>query len=418
MTTTDTTTRTTGTTGTVLDTTGRLLYEQAEHLRAAGPAVRVGMPGGLVAWSVSRGDVARRLLVHPNISKDARASWPDHRPGAFPWLTAWVDVVSMFTSDGADHKRLKDLVARAFTARRIDAMRPAVEAIVTDLLDTLQAPRSGAPDRPVDLRAAFSYPLPTRVICDLFGVPDDQRPGMLRVIDAILDTSASPEQAARTHEDLFIAMNTLIATKRAAPGDDMTSLLLAAQEEDGDRLSEAELVSTLILMIGAGSETTVALIDHAVVELLSHPDQLAVALGDPARWDDVIEETLRKHPPIMHLPLRYATADIDLGEGVTLRAGDLVLIAFGAHGRDPEANPDPDRFDIDRADRQHLAFGYGIHYCLGAPLARLEARVALPALFTRFPGLRLAGERAALAPQPSFIGNDYREVPVLLGPTG
>ncbi|GAA3123289.1 cytochrome P450 [Planomonospora alba] len=399
-----------------LDTTGRLMYEQADKLRAAGPAVPVEMLDGLVAWSVSRGDVAKRLLVHPDISKDARRSWPDYRPGAYPWLTAWVDVVSMFTSDDPDHKRLKDLVARAFTPRRIEAMRPAVEAIVTDLLDGLAAREAEAPGRPVDLRSAFSFPVPTRVICDLFGVPAEQRPKMLSVMDSVLDTSSSPERAAQIRDDMFAAMHALIAAKRAEPGDDMTSVLLSTREEDGDRLSEEELVSTLILMIGAGSETAVSMIDHAVVELLAHPGQLAAALADPARWDDVIEETLRKHPPIMHLPLRYATADIDLGEGVTIRKGDLVLIAFGAHGRDPEANPEPDRFDIDRADRQHLAFGHGIHFCLGAPLARLEGRVALPALFARFPELRLASRVEDLPPQPSFMGNDYRELPVLLGP--
>lgn len=394
-----------------LDTTGHHLYAQADQLREAGPAVRVEMPSGLVAWSVSRGDIAKQLLLHPHVSKDARKSWPGYQPWSIPWLAAWVDVISMFTSDGADHKRLKDLVGRAFTARRIEAMRPAIEAIVTDLLDALEAT---APGRSVDLRTAFAYPVPTRVICDLFGVPDDQRPEMLRVIDSVLDTSASDEAAARVRDDMFAAMHTLIATKRATPGSDMTSVLLAAHEEDGDRLTEEELVSTLILMIGAGSETAVSLINHAVVELLAHPDQLAVVLADPTRWDDVTEETLRKHPPIMHLPLRYATADIDLGDGVTIAAGDLILIGFGAHGRDPQTNHDPDQFNIDRSDREHLAFGHGIHHCLGAPLARLEARVALPALFTRFPHLRLAAEPGELAHQPSFIGNDYRSLPVLL----
>ncbi|MBH5333647.1 cytochrome P450 [Streptomyces pactum] len=398
-----------------LDTTGGRLYDQADELRAAGPAVRVGMPSRLTAWSVTRGDVAKTLLTHPHISKDARRSWPGYQPFAIPWLAAWVDVVSMFTSDGADHKRLKDLVGRAFTPRRIEAMRPAVEAIVTDLLDALEAT---APGGSADLRATFSYPIPTRVICNLFGVPDEQRSRMLDVVDAVLDTTVSEERAAEIRVELFAVMSELIATKRVTPGDDMTSVLLAAHREDGDRLSEEELVSTLILMIGAGSETAVSLIDHAVVELLTHPGQLATALADPARWDDVTEETLRKHPPVMHLPLRYATADIDLGEGVTIRSGDLVLIGFGAHGRDGGVNPDPDRFDIDRADRQHLAFGHGIHYCLGAPLARLEARVALPALFARFPRIRLAAPAGTLRRRPSFIGNDYDRLPVVLSPAG
>ncbi|MDH6217886.1 cytochrome P450 family protein [Streptomyces pseudovenezuelae] len=393
---------------------GRRLYEQADELRDAGPAVRVRMPEDVVAWSVTRGDIAKQLLIHPHVSKDARKSWPGHEPGAVPWLYPWVDVVSMFTSDGADHTRLKQLVGRAFTARRIEAMRPVVEAIVTDLLDALE---EHAGDERVDLRAEFAHGVPSRVICDLFGVPADQRPEILRIIGAVFATDVTPEQSAAVAADLYRAMLTLIETKRRTPADDMTSLLLTAHEEDGDRLSEPELISTLIAVIGGGSETTVALIDAAVRELLAHPDQLTTVLAEPARWSDVIDEALRLHPPIMHLPLRYATEDIDLGEGVVMKAGDAILICFGAHGRDPGVHDDPAAFHIDRADKQHLAFGHGIHYCLGAPLARLEAEIALPALFDRFPGLTLSIAPDELEPQHSFMGNDLVELPVKLGPS-
>ncbi|MFF8535897.1 cytochrome P450 [Streptomyces sp. NPDC015532] len=390
---------------------GRRLFAQADELRAAGPAVRVRMPEDVPAWSVTRGDVAKRLLTHPDVSKDARKSWPSHTPGSIPWLYAWVDVVSMFTSDGDDHKRLRQLVSRAFTPGRVEAMRPVLQAIVTDLLDTLALQDQTAP---VDLRTHFSYRVPTRLICDLFGVPADQRPEMLRVIDSVLATDVTAEQAEATKHDLYQAMQTLIDVKRATPGEDMTSLLLAAHEEDGDRLSHIELISTLILMIGAGSETAVALINAAVRELLNHPDQLATVLSDPRRWRDVIEEALRLHPPIMHLPLRYATRDIDLGEGVTIKEGDAILIGFGAHGRDPGVHGDPEAFRIDRDDKDHMAFGHGIHYCLGAPLARLEAEVALPALFERFPRLALACRAEDLEPQRSFIGTDVTALPVVL----
>lgn len=390
---------------------GRRLFAQADELRKAGPAVRVRMPEDVMAWSVTRGDVVKRLLTHPDVSKDARKSWPSHTPGSIPWLYAWVDVVSMFTSDGDDHKRLRQLVSRAFTPGRVDAMRPAILAIVTNLLDAL-----ARQDRtvPVDLRAHFSYRVPTRLICDLFGVPADQRPEMLRVIDSVLATDVTAEEAEATKYDLFRAMQTLVDVKRTTPGEDMTSLLLAAHEEDGDRLSHIELISTLILMIGAGSETAVALINAAVRELLTHPDQLATVLANPARWRDVIEEALRLHPPIMHLPLRYATTDIDLGEGVTIGEGDAILIGFGAHGRDPSIHDDPATFRIDRDDKDHMAFGHGIHYCLGAPLAKLEAEVALPALFDRFPQIALAANPEDLEPQQSFIGNDVAALPVLL----
>ncbi|MFF3985236.1 cytochrome P450 [Streptomyces sp. NPDC001797] len=392
---------------------GGRLYEQADELRAAGPAVRVRLPEDVVAWSVTRGDVAKRLLVHPHVSKDARKSWPGHRPGAVPWLYPWVDVTSMFTSDGDDHARLRQLLGRAFTPRRIEELWPAIEAIVTDLLDALAA--RGAEER-VDLRAGFAHGVPTRVICDLFGVPAGQRPEMLRIMGAVFATDVTPEHSAAVADDLYGAMLTLVETKRRAPADDLTSVLLTAHEEDGDRLGEAELISTLIAMIGGGSETTVSLIDAAVRELLTHPDQLAAVLAEPRRWTDVIDEALRLHPPIMHLPTRFATEDIDLGEGVTVRAGDAILIAFGAHGRDPGVHDDPAAFRIDRADKQHLAFGHGIHYCVGAPLGRLEAEIALPALFARFPRLALCIAPDDLEPQHSFIGNDLAELPVILGP--
>ncbi|GHH56753.1 cytochrome P450 family protein [Streptomyces candidus] len=393
---------------------GRRLFAQAEELRAAGPAVQVRLPDDVMAWSVVRGDVAKRLLTHPHVSKDARRTWPSHTPGSIPWLYAWVDVVSMFTSDGDDHKRLRQLVSRAFTPGRVEAMRPVLKAIVTDLLDGLAGQDRSVP---LDLRAHFSYRVPTRLICDLFGVPADQRPEMLRVIDSVLTTDVTAQEAEATKRDLGQAMQMLVDVKRTAPGEDMTSLLLAAHEEDGDRLSHTELISTLILMIGAGSETAVALINAAVRELLTHPDQLATVLADPARWRDVIEEALRLHPPIMHLPLRYATTDIDLGEGVTIREGDAILIGFGAHGRDPGIHDDPAAFRIDRADKDHMAFGHGVHYCLGAPLARLEAEVALPALFDRFPQIALAANSEDLKPQRSFIGNDVAALPVVLEAT-
>lgn len=236
---------------------------------------------------------------------------------------------------------------------------------------------------------------------------------MQRVFDGVMNTAASPEQAAANSAGVIAAIRDLIAHKQHHPGDDMTSQLLEIHEED--RLSEDELLATLILMVGAGSETTVSLLDNAVVSLLENPDQLTRARRDPSLWDEVIEEALRLHPPIMHIPLRYATEDIDL-DGVTISRGDLILIGFGAHGRDPETHLDHDVFQLDRKDKDHLAFGFGAHYCMGAPLARLEAGLALPALFDRFPHLTLAVGPSQLPHLPSFISNDYGTLPVYLHP--
>ncbi|MEU5402328.1 cytochrome P450 [Streptomyces sp. NPDC005963] len=399
--------------GITLDSTGGPpLHEQADALRQAGPAVRVRLPEDVVAWSVTRGDVIKKLLSHPAVSRDAKQSKPGYQPGAVAWLVPWVDAESMFNVEGRDHTRLRRLVGPVFTPRRIDAMRPRVEAVVSELLDALEAHEG---DEPVDLRAAFAYAVPTRVICDLFGVPAAQRPAMLKLFDAVLATGVAAEDAAAVNHGLEVAMRELIETKRNQPGEDMTSLLLATHEESGDRLSEQELVDMLKLMLGAGSGTSIALIGHAVTELLLHRSQLDIVLDEPSAWSDVIEETLRLHPSVMHMPMRWATEDIDVGEGVVIRAGDAMIMGFGAPGRDPSVHDAPDTFDIRRKERSHLAFGHGIHYCLGAPLARLEAAVALPALFDRFPELTLASPPRELEHLHSFIGNDVTTLPVRLG---
>ncbi len=391
---------------------GECLYAQMDSFRAAGPAVAVELPEGMSAWSVSRGDVVRFLLTHPGVSRNVKKNVPSYRPGAVKWLSPWVDVESMSTAEGKEHQRLRQLVAPALTPRRIDAMRPLVEATAERLLDGLAEQPA---DAPIDLHAQFSQQLPTRVICDLFGVPDDLRPEVLRILRVVLNTDGVPEEeSARVFTDMNVAMRRLIDLKRREPADDLTSFLLAARVAGEAPLSEQELVDMLLLLIGGGSQTTVSLIDHTTRELLANPDQLATVLTNPNRWVDAVEESLRVHCPVGSLPMRWAKEDIDLGDGVVIRAGDAILINYLAHGRDPAVHDDPDIYDIDRPSKEHLAFGLGPHYCPGARLARLEANVAVPALFTRFPKLALAVPPTKVAPLHSFIANDVAALPVLL----
>jgi cytochrome P450 len=391
---------------------GKCLYAQMDEFRAAGPAVAVELPEGMAAWSVTRGDVIKFLLLHPGVSRNVKKNVPSYRPGIVPWLSPWVDVESMSTAEGREHQRLRQLVAPALTPKRIDAMRPHVESVAARLLDDLLDLPS---DEPIDLHTAYSQQLPTRVICDLFGVPDDLRPEVLRILRVVLNTDNVPEEeSARVFTDMNVAMRQLIDLKRREPADDLTSFLLAARVAGEAPLSEQELVDMLLLLIGGGSQTTVSLIDHTVRELLANPDQLATVLTNPNRWPDAIEESLRVHCPVASLPMRWAKEDIDLGEGVVIRAGDAILINYLAHGRDPNVHEDPEVFDIDRADKEHLAFGAGPHFCPGARLARLEAHVAVPALFERFPHLALAVAPDEVAPLHSFIANDVAALPVLL----
>jgi cytochrome P450 len=367
----------------------------------------------VVAWSVTSLELLRRLLSDPRVSKDPRRHWPAYINGQIPqdWpLHIWVSVQNMFTAYGGDHRRLRSLVSKAFTPRRTAAMRPRIEQITADLLDGLAAiPHPGA----VDLREGFAYPLPIEVICQLFGIPDGARPGLRRAVDGVFNTAATPEEALANQQEMYRILHELVATKRETPGDDLASGLIAVRDDDGSSLGEAELVDTLILLISAGHETTVNLLDHAIAALLTHPDQLARVRAGSSSWNDVIDETLRWQAPVANLPLRYAVEDIEL-DGITIQKGEAILASYAAAGRDVAVHADADAFDIARPDKTHLAFGHGVHFCLGAVLARLEAEVALPALFSRFPDIALAVAPSELQPIQSFISNGHSTLPVTL----
>ncbi|MEU8639164.1 cytochrome P450 [Amycolatopsis sp. NPDC048633] len=399
-----------------LDVTGQDVHGEARLLRAEGSAGLVELPGGVPAWAVADAATLRKLLTDPRVSKDPRAHWTALREGRIgeDWpLLIWVSVRNMFTTYGADHRRLRTLVSKAFTPRQVEAMRPEIDQITTELLDRL----AGAGAEQVDLREEFAYLLPVEVICRLFGVPADRRDAMRSVVDTIFDTTVTAEQAQANSLELYELMRGLVAEKTANPGDDLTSALITARAEDATRLDADELVDTLILMLTAGHETTVNLLDHAVTALLTHPAQLAAVRRGEHTWAEVIEETLRWQAPVPYLPLRYAVEDIVLDDGTIIGKGEAILAAYAGAGRDPAEHGDTaDEFDLSRADKQHLAFGHGVHFCLGAPLARLEAAIALPALFARFPELRLAVDPAELATVPSFLSNGHTAIPALLGP--
>jgi cytochrome P450 len=399
----------------VLDVDGTDIQAEGARVRAAGSAFPVEMPGGVRAWAVGDAGTLKSLLTDHRVSKDPRQHWGEWRAGrvADDWpLRIWVSVRNMFTAYGSDHRRLRSLVASGFTAKRTQELAPWIKKLTGDLLDEIAA---RGPGTVVDLRAMFAYPLPVEVICRLFGVRDEQRAGLRRVVDAVFDTTTTPEEAEANGEEMYRILTELAQEKREAPGDDLTTAVIQAESERFGTLTGPEVVDTLILLLTAGHETTVNLLDQAVTAVLTHPEQLELVRSGASTWGDVVEETLRWQAPVAYLPLRYAVEEIDLGD-VVIPRGDAILAAYAAAGRDPRVyGATAGEFDITREVKQHLAFGHGIHHCLGAPLARLEATIALETLFGRFPDLSLAVPVDRLVPMSSFLSNGHRELPVLVG---
>ncbi|MFE2373256.1 cytochrome P450 [Streptomyces sp. NPDC059398] len=398
-----------------MDPAGGCPHAANARLLAGGAVVPVVLPGEVAGAAVLGHAALREFLAHPDVAKG-----PQHftalREGLIEegWpLRTFATVRSMTTADGADHRRLRSLVNRAFTGRRVESLRPRTETLAAGLLDGLAAAADG--DGTADLYRSYALPLPMGVICELLGVDPEHRERLHHLSELVVSTAIGPADVVAANQEMAAVLAAVVAARRERPGDDLTSALIAAREEDGDRLSEAELTGTLLLMIVAGHETTMNLVINAVRALCAHRDQLALVLAGRATWLDVVEETLRWDSPVSFFPFRYPVRDLTLA-GTVVERGTPVLAGYAAAGRDPAVHgPDADRFDITR-DARHLSLGHGPHFCLGAPLARLEATIALEQLFTRFPGLEQAVPDRELPRPASFVGNGVRELPVRLGP--
>ncbi|MFD8979498.1 cytochrome P450 [Streptomyces sp. NPDC059564] len=384
-------------------------YAVYARLRAAGSVHRVALPDGAPVWLVTHEADVRRGLADARFSVNKRHSGTGFKGFSLPPALD----ANLLNIDAEDHLRLRRLVAQGFTPRHVEGMRKgvqeAVEGFVGRLEERIAADGSG------DVVAECARPLPLKVIGDLLAVPEAQQGRFSGWVATMLAPTGREELAAAIGE-IHRYLVELVAERRAAPGDDVLSGLIAARDED-DRLSENELVSLAFLILMAGSENVQHLISGGLLTLLTHPDQLAALRADPGLLPAAVEELLRHSHPNHTAIRRFPTEPVEIG-GVRIPAGDTVLFSLASAHRDPARYADPDRFDIARADQGHLALGHGLHYCLGAPLARMQVTLALGALLRSLPGIRLASPAGDLRWTTTFRFHALRELPVTVGPPG
>ena len=384
-------------------------YPAYAALRERAPVVEVPFPHGGTTWLITRHDDVLAAFTDERLVKDVTKIMP---PGSEDPRGAGASM--MLLQDPPDHTRLRRLVTRAFTARRVADLRPRVQEIAAALLDAIAA---GDPQAGVDLIDAYAVPLPVAVICELLGVPAGDRAEFGAWSNAMIDDGGGADGPAAT-EAMGRYIGGLLAAKAAAPDDALLSALLAASEE-GDRLTPQEVVAMGILLLVAGHETSANLIGNAALGLLTDEALRARAL-DAASMPAVVEEFLRFDGPVHNAPLRFAATDVEYS-GTTIPAGSVVTLSIGSADRDPARFERPDLFDPERpAERGvgNLAFGHGIHHCLGAALARLEGEVALGALLARFPRMSLAVAPDTLVHRRSALVHGLTALPVRPGASG
>jgi cytochrome P450 len=384
-----------------------------ERLRDDAPVTPVIMPDGDRGWLVTRYADVRAALADPRLAKDwmAHMAPPDWTPDP---VSSYLNR-HMLNMDPPDHTRLRRLVIKGFTPRRVAALRPRIEEITSSLLDGMA--RAGASSGPgsqsVDLISAFAFPLPVTVICELLGIPGEDRDAFREWSGTILSSAPTAEAIRTAGLAMFEYFTELVAAKRRAPADDLVSALIDAQDA-GDTLDEHELLSMLFLLLVAGHETTVNLIASGMLALLQSPAELSRLRSDPALLPPAVEELLRFANPLNHATERFTLEPITIG-GVEIPDHEWVICVTSSGNHDSSRFPAASTLDVGRDATGHLAFGHGIHYCLGAPLARLEGEIAFGSLLSRFPDLSLAVPPSTLRWRPSSLIHGLESLPVHLG---
>ncbi len=373
-------------------------YTTYARLRAEGAAHRLNTPEGSPIWLVPRERDVRAALSDPRLSVNKAHSTRGYRGFSPPALDA-----NLLNVDHSDHLRLRRLVSQAFTARRVEQLRTAIEGATHQLADAMEA--VGVQD----LAAVYANPLPITVIGDLLAVPDEDRLAFSSWV-ATMFAPDHPGQVGEAIHSIQEFLTNLVAERRRVLGNDLLSDLITAQDE-GDKLSEDELVSLAFLILMAGSENVQHVITTGVLTLLRHPQQLEELHDDLGLLPQAVEEIFRYAHPNQMAIRRFPLEDIEIG-GVRIPKGETVMLCLASANRDPYRYPEADRFDIHRADKSHLSLGHGLHYCLGAALGRIEIQSALATLLRRFPRLRLAVPSRELRWRSSWRSHALRELPV------
>jgi cytochrome P450 len=375
-------------------------YPVYEKLRQSDPILNLQFPDGRFGWLISSYEEAVEALKDSRFSKDVAKAMGQEQTSVFS--------TNMLFSDPPDHKRLRGLVQKGFTPKRIADMRDHIQEIADNLLDAVSSKDT------IDLIDEYAFKLPIIVISEILGVPTEDQDKFRIWSNSIIGASNQEmnEQVVQHMNEFIAYLKDWFAKVREQPGDDMISQLVIA-ENQGDRLSEQELYGVVTLMIIAGHETTVNLIGNGVLALLEHPQQRKLLQEQPELIHGAIEEMLRYNGPVEFSTSRWAAEDMDF-HGVHMKKGDLVVIALNSANRDASQFEDPDIFDITREKSQHLAFGKGIHLCLGAPLARLEGEIAINTLLRRYPNFELQRDIDELEWRPGMIVRGVKEIPISL----